>query len=289
MIDVIIIGCGPAGMSAALYLQRAGMSVTIFGGSDYGGQMAKAPLIENYPGFSGSGADLAEAMLNQIEGKVDVNFDRVVNIYKNDDFISVVTESGEIYHSTYLIIATGGKPIVPFIDGIDRKNVHYCAVCDGALYKDKKVAVIGGGNSALQYAVELSDIAKEVHIVALFDHLAGEQVWLDRVNDIDNIYVHCSFDTVEITKDRIFSANGEEIAVDGVFVAIGYNPNTPNLSNINVKTTVAGFIIVNAAMETSEPRVYAVGDVVTKFWRQVASAVNDGMVAALNIISLRKA
>ena len=281
-VDVIIIGCGPAGMTAALYLKRAGLKVAIFDGEGIGGQMAKAPRIENYPGFVGTGADLAEQMFEQL-GDIDFYIETVEEVGQTAYDYYVVGEYGTEVTAHYLVIATGGRPIALTVPGADSDNVHYCVLCDGALYKNKSVAIVGGGNSALQYAIELSEIANEVHIIALLDKLYGEKTWIDRVLANPKIQVHYNFKTKEIIDDAVISENGEVVRVDGVFIAMGYKPSTPDLTDIYYEKTDAGFLVTDGRMEMG-PDSFAIGDVRAKPWRQVISAVNDGMVAALSII-----
>ena len=281
-VDVIIIGCGPAGMTAALYLKRAGLKVAIFDGEGIGGQMAKAPWIENYPSFVGPGEELADMMFEQLED-VDLYIETVEEIRQTAYDYYVVGEYGTEMMAQYLVIATGGRPTALTVPGADGDNVHYCVLCDGALYQDKKVAVVGGGNSALQYAVELSTIANEVHIIALLDKLYGEKTWIERVVANPKIQVHYNFKTTQITEDAIISETGEKVDVDGIFIAMGYTPTTPDLSNIYYEKTDAGFLVTDGCMEMG-PDSFAIGDVRAKPWRQVVSAVNDGLVAALSII-----
>ena len=282
-VDVTIIGCGPAGMSAALYLVRGGATVAIFEGEGIGGQMAKAPLIENYPGFTGSGADLADIMFEQIANKVDLYLESVVEVDRTPDDVYITTgEFGAKVESDNIIIATGGKPIKLDIPGINGDNVHYCVTCDGALYADKVATVIGGGNSAMQYALELSTICKEVHLLVLLDELMGEKIWKERILN-SNVHIHYNFDTAEITDHSVISHTGEEVETDGVFMAIGYTPNVPNLKHIFCPVTTNGLINAGYRLET-EMGCYAIGDVRVKPFRQVVSAANDGMNAALFIL-----
>lgn len=282
-VDVVIIGCGPAGMTAALYLTRGGYSVVIFDGNGYGGQMANAPLIENYPGFTGRGFDLAEAMWEQIGDRAALYMENVIDVVSNEPFsFTTMGEYGTKITSKAVIIATGGSPRTLTIPGIDKPHVHYCATCDGPLYKNKTVALIGDANSALQYAVELSKIAKEVHVLALFDHLFGEEVWKKRVLGKDNIYVHYNFEAKEITDNMVISTGGEQVQADGVFVAIGYKPNVPT-THLYSPINAGGYIITTPQCDVDDD-IFVIGDVRAKNYRQVASAVNDGMVAALTLM-----
>lgn len=284
--DNIIIGAGPAGLTAALYLARAGKDVVIFDGGGIGGQMAKAPWIENYPGVgSVTGVDLAEDMYAQLaKHHHHLELEDVVNIeYHEDDYYIVTGEFDTVYNAKNLIIATGGKPITLNVPGIDRDNVHYCATCDGAFYKGKDVVVIGDANSALQYAYDLSYICKSVNICAIGNRLYGEQVWIDKVEKRDNITVNYCFETMAITPAGVKSTNNKLILADGIFVAIGFTPNIPNVKHIYCPRDAKGAVFTADDLST-QPGVYFIGDVRSKKYKQIASAVNDGMEAALNII-----
>lgn len=284
--DVVIVGAGPAGMTAALYLIRAGLEVVMFDPNGYGGQMANAPLIENYPGFCGSGFKLADKMWAPLEAKVELFYESVQLIQGEHPLAYKVIGTETAVWCDYLIIATGGKPKTLNIPGIDKPHVHYCATCDGPLYEGKEVAVVGDGNSALQYAIELSHICEKVHICAIGSVLHGEKCWKQRVTEAElrgTIQVHWNFDTAEITDYGICSGDGRHIFVDGVFIAIGYDPIVPEVEDIYIPITNK-YISTTTLREAGDDRIYAIGDVVAKPFRQVASAVNDGMIAALSII-----
>ena len=283
--DVVIIGAGPAGLTAALYLLRAGKSVVIFEKEAIGGQMARAPWIENYPGVNGmQGVMLAEEMYNQLsEYKYELCIEEATHIDVTGNNVYVMGEFGTKVRGDYLIIATGGSPITLDIPGINKPHVHYCATCDGALYENKEVAVVGDANSALQYAVELAGICEKVHICAIGDRLYGEQVWIDRVTDCSNIEIHYNFDTAEITDYGICSGDGQHILIDGVFIAIGYKPCLPDVSKIYCPRNDKGYVRTSFDLST-ENRVYFIGDVREKPFRQIISAANDGMMAALSIL-----
>lgn len=286
VVDVVIIGAGPAGMTAALYLIRGGLDVVMFDPNGYGGQMANAPWIENYPSFKGTGFELAEKMWEPLEEKVDLIYEKVEVIegILEDSYKVVGTDT--FVWCNNVIIATGGKPKTLNIPGIDKPHVHYCATCDGPLYTNKKVAVIGDANSAIQYAMDLKNYCSEVHLLAIGPILYGEKSWKDKIMEAeaeDKVHIHWNFNTVEITDSAVISKVGEKIDVDGVFVAIGYDPVVPKVEDIYLPTS-NGYIITTAFCEAGNDRIYAAGDVATKPYRQVASAVNDGMTAALSII-----
>lgn len=282
-VDVVIVGCGPAGMTAALYLTRGGLKIAIFDKDGIGGQMANAPRVENYPSFEGSGYELAENMWRQIEDDVDFYIEEVISIDK-EELKFIIRSNSTTIESKYLIIATGGEPIkLNNVEGSDLPNVHYCVACDGAFYNGKKVAIIGDANSALQYAMELSPICREVNLIAIGDKLCGEKVWINRVLENDNIKVHYNFHTTKITDSAIYNDLGDKIDTDGVFIAIGYKPSIPNCNFIH---TYSNYLLVSdrdCKMVLCN-RAYAIGDVRLKPHRQILSAANDGMTAALNIL-----
>ena len=286
VVDVVIIGAGPAGMTAALYLIRGGLDVVMFDPNGYGGQMANAPWIENYPGFKGTGFELAEKMWESLEDKVELIYEKVEVIEGILENSYKVVGTDTFVWCNNVIIATGGKPKTLNIPGIDKPHVHYCATCDGPLYTNKKVAVIGDANSAIQYAMDLKNYCSEVHLLVIGPVLYGEKSWKDKIMQAEaegDVHIHWNFNTVEITDTAVISKLGEKIDVDGVFVAIGYDPVVPKVEDIYLPIH-NGYILTTAFCEAGNDRIYAVGDVAMKPYRQVASAVNDGMTAALAII-----
>ena len=284
--DVAIIGGGPAGLTAALYLLRAGRSVVLFEEEVIGGQMSKAPYLENFPGFSGKGETLAFDMFENLQNfkLFSFVFEKVTKISSNDLNVKINTEDDSEYQVQYVILATGARPIKPNILGIDRPNVHYCATCDGAFYVGKEVAVIGDANSALQYAMDLSAYCEKVHICALGDRLYGEQLWIDRVLAKPGlIEVHYNFETCEISQYGVCAGDGQHIFIDGVFIAIGQRPNTDWLDSNLIHLNERGYIITDECLRTNDSRIYAAGDCRVKDIRQVVTAAADGASAALYI------
>ena len=286
--DVAIIGSGPGGLTAALYLLRAGRSVVMFENGGVGGQLGRCPLIENYPGFSGPGMSLVENILYQLNVYDNFDFEpfEVDTIVKKDCGWMLVDEYADEYEVKYIIYAAGASPIGLNVPGANLPNVHYCATCDGPLYIGQNVVVIGDGNSALQYALELSNYCLSVCIVTLFDSFFGEKELINRVEDKDNIVVFHNFKTVKITEKTVESSKGLLIKTQGVFIAIGQKPNTDfAATKAHVDLDERGYIITDDTMRAQD-RFYAVGDCRRKDVRQVITAMSDGCIAAVNINKL---
>lgn len=296
MYDIIIIGAGPAGMTAALYARRAEKRVLLIEKSTFGGQITHSPRVENYPGFLAmSGNEFAEKLLDQVTTHgADIEFDEVTAVTPIDSYYSVATSGGEFFGKS-VIIATGSKHRSL---GIDREEdfvgegVSYCAVCDGAFYKGKTVAIIGGGNTALQEAVLLSDGCKKVYVVQNLDFLTGEGALQAAIAKRDNVEVVLSSVVTELLGDSEItgimirdekSGVESELALDGIFVAIGQKPENEPFENV-VKLDSYGYITAgeNCLPETEYKGIFVAGDCRTKAVRQVTTASADGAVAALS-------
>ena len=295
MYDIIIIGAGPAGMTAALYARRAEKSVLLIEKSSFGGQITHSPRVENYPGFLAmSGNEFAEKLLDQVTTHgADIEFDEVTGVTPIDNGYSVATLGGEFFGKS-VILATGSKHRSL---GIEREEefvgegVSYCAVCDGAFYKGKTVAIIGGGNTALQEAVLLSDGCKKVYVVQNLDFLTGEGALQVAVSKRDNVEVILSSVVTELLGDKEITGikirndkSGEETALilDGIFVAIGQKPENEPFENV-VELDSYGYITAgeNCLPKTEHNGIFVAGDCRTKSVRQVTTASADGAVAAL--------
>ena len=295
MYDIIIVGAGPAGLTAALYARRAERSVLLIERSTFGGQITHSPRVENYPGFLEiSGNELAEKLLDQVMTHgADIELSEVTGIRKRDGVFTVKTDSGE-FTARSVIIATGAKhrPL-----GIAREEefvgegISYCAVCDGAFYKDRTVAMIGGGNSALVEANLLAEGSKKVYIVQNLGFLTGEAALENKLRSRDNVEIILSSVVTEIVGDgelrgiKIMNTeNGEErtLEVDGVFVAIGQIPENEAFSDV-IALDERGYIISgeDCLPSSNEEGIFVAGDCRTKAIRQVATAAADGAVAAL--------
>lgn len=292
MYDIIIIGAGPAGLTAAIYARRADKSVLVIEKETFGGQITYSPKVENYPGMiSVSGNELAELMVTQaMELGAEIELDTVVGLRDNGDSKTVMTESTE-YDARCVIIATGSKHRQL---GIENENafvgdgISYCAVCDGAFYKDKTVAVIGGGNSALQEAVLLSEGCEKVYVIQNLERMTGEGKLIEKLEKRDNVeFIFNSVVEKIMGSDRfeaiiIAKKDGtvEKIELDGIFVAIGQIPQNTAFADM-VKLNDYGYIDSGENCLTNIDGVFSAGDCRSKAIRQVTTATGDGAVAAL--------
>lgn len=290
MFDIIVIGGGPAGITAALYAARGGKKVMLLESNAFGGQIATAPKVENYPSYLEiSGAELAESMFNQAVAH-GVEFDMgQATVNKSADGHFVVTTEYSSYQSKAVILATGvaHKHLgIQAEANLVGRGVCYCAVCDGAFYKDQDVCVVGDGNSAAQYALYLSEICTKVHLLTLFDRLFCDKELTDRIlaNDkiewVRNVSVYdiLGEDKVEGVAFRDNDGAVTYLDTDAIFVAIGQVPNNQPFAEL-VTLDQRGYIVANDNCETSCEGVFAAGDCRTKTVRQCTTAVGDGAVA----------
>ena len=293
MYDIIIIGAGPAGLTAAIYARRAGKSVLVLEKDTFGGQITFSPKLENYPGFETvSGNDLAQRMLEQAMGLgADIDMDTVVGL-ENGPVKTVIGENGT-YEAKAVIIAAGARHRrldLPREEDFIGSGLSFCAVCDGAFYQDGHVAVIGGGNTALQEILLLSETCRRVTVVQNLAFLTGEQAMIQRVLARPNVAILYSTICVgyegeeALTGLRLRSElDGSEsrLAVDGAFLAIGTEPENLAFAAL-APLNEAGYIKADESCRTPTEGIFAAGDCRTKAYRQVATAVADGASAALN-------
>ena len=288
--DIIIIGGGPAGLTAAIYAGRANKKVLILEKGTFGGQITSSPKVENIPGFmSVTGNEFAEKLIEQAMGlDAEIECCEALKIIKGNPH-TVVTDEGE-YSAKAVIIATGTKHRLL---GLDREEdfigegISFCAVCDGAFYEGKTVAVIGGGNSALQEAILLSETSKKVYVVQNLDYLTGEDKLQQIIAKKDNIEVILGtvvdkfLGEKELTGISV-STNGatRDIDVDGVFIAIGLLPQNEPFADA-VELNDYGYVVSGEDCLTNTEGIFVAGDCRTKRIRQVATAAADGAVAAL--------
>lgn len=293
MTDVIVIGGGPAGMTACLYLLRAGKSVLLLEKEAIGGQIAKSPRLENYPAIESiSGMDWAYNLFNQISGLgVAFDFGEVNSIAKREDGVFEVKYGASTAESKSVIIATGcehKKLGLPGEEELSGHGVSYCATCDGAFFKDEDVAVIGDGNTAVQYAISLSSICRNVTIMTLFDHFFADQIITKRMLDLPNIKWMKEVSTTafvgegDLTGVKYKGKDGNEntLPCSGAFVAIGQVPS--NEAFAPLAELEKGFIAVDESKQTKTPGLFAAGDCTVKKVRQVATAIADGAIAAVS-------
>ena len=294
MYDLIIVGGGPAGLTAGIYAVRSGLDTLVLDKSEISGQIALADIVENYPGFpSISGLELMEKYKSHAqEAGVKTKITDVLSVRSEGAKKIVTTDSGEL-ESRAVIIATGANPKhldVPGEEELISKGVSYCAICDGPFFRNKTVVVIGGGNSAITDALFLSKIARKVYVVHRRDRLRAAKILQDRAfatSNIEFIFNACVAEIVgskgeirrveKIAFNDLKSREIRELATDGVFIYVGIHPNT---EIVNVDKDEEGFIKTDRSLETSEKGIYAVGDCRdTNIWQLVA-AVRDGALAA---------
>ncbi len=290
--DVIIIGAGPAGLSAAVYAARGEMKTVVFDKGIEGGQMNLTDEIENYPGFEKvvTGYEMGMKMKAQAE-KFGTQFKyEEITAVSLDGYCKVVETTKAKYRAKALIIATGASPRrlnVPGEERLTGRGVSYCAVCDGALYRGKTVAVIGGGDSAVEEAMYLTKFAKKVYLIHRREQLRAEKVIQNRA--FTNKKIEFIWNTVvnEVEGDPVVSGlklfNRKEdkntyLKVDGVFIYVGILPNN-NLFESRIELNEAGFVTTNSLMQTNLPGVYVAGDLREKPLRQVVTAAADGAIA----------
>lgn len=294
-IDVIIVGSGPAGLAAAIYAGRANLSVLVLEDKYIGGQVKITHVIENYPGFKSiSGDELANKMQEQAEeiGVEIEEFDTIVEMDLRGNEKIVETED-YIYKPKVVILATGAGPTLLPIKNeakFSGKGIHYCAVCDGAMYKDGVIAVVGGGNSAQKEALFLSSIAKKVYVIRRKDFFHGEKSVIERMEANEKIEVLYNCDLVDVEGDNLLeraivkdtkTGKESELKLDAIFSSIGRTPRT-ELVNGQVEMNEHGYIEVDSRKRTNIEGVYAIGDVTTTEFRQITTAVADGTIAALD-------
>ena len=291
--DVLIIGAGPAGLTAAIYLARNNVNVALIEAKTPGGKISEQSKIENYPGFNSvSGAELSISMFSQArENGAKFIIGKVISIENKDELIKLIKlQNGLLLESKYLIIATGMENIIPKevinIEKFNNKGVSYCVVCDGPLFKDKVCGIIGGGNSAFEEGNYLSSIAKEVHIFVR-DKIIAEQRLVDNVEKQDNIFIHRNAQVLKLngtssldSADVNIEGNIVNIPIKGLFPYIGFKPAIDFIDQNLLKLDKKNLIVVDENMETNVPNIFAVGDIISKSIRQITTATSDGTIAA---------
>ncbi|MBQ7597813.1 MAG: FAD-dependent oxidoreductase [Clostridia bacterium] len=292
MYDIIIIGAGPAGLTAAIYARRAQKTVLVLEKETFGGQITHAPKVENYPGFvQMSGNEFAEKLIEQaLNLEAEIELDEAKEIIDAGEIKKVVCENAT-YEGRTVILAAGAKHRQLGIDREDEltgAGVSYCAVCDGAFYADRIVAVIGGGNSALQEAVMLSELCREVTLVQNLAFFTGEQRLLDVLQQRKNVKfitnsvvdaLHGEHALNEITIKNTVTGEYTDLPVDGIFVAVGQEPENEAFASV-VPLDAQGYVNCDENC-TLGNGIFVAGDCRTKRVRQIATAIGDGAAAAV--------
>ena len=284
MYDIIIVGAGPAGLTAALYAGRANKKILVLEAKAYGGQIVSAHEVSNYPGIQSiSGIDYATNLYNQvIDLGVEVKFETVLSITDDKEVIT----NKEKYQAKAIILATGAENRKLRIENEEElvgKGVSYCATCDGNFYKGKDVAVVGGGNSALEDALYLSDIVSKVYLIHRRDEFRGEAKLISDIKKKENIELILNSNVTKINgTDKVESItvnNEKEIKVDGLFIAVGQEPKNIIFKDV-IDVDDKGYIIATDEVHTNKKGIYVAGDAREKLLRQLTTAVSDGSIAA---------
>ena len=290
--DMIIIGGGPAGYSAALYAARAGLDVIVIERMSVGGQMALTDVIDNYPGFDEGIDGFTLGMKMQAGAErfgAKTEYASVIEVALSESPKRIVTDSGEFFGKS-VVVATGANPRRLGVDGEEElvgRGIHYCAHCDGRFYKGKTVAVVGGGNSAAEDALYLSHLAKKVYLIHRRDSLRATKIYHEPLLRAENVEFLWDSSISDFSVDgringviveNLKSGEKSEISIDGLFVSIGRSPATELFGELELDKN--GYIVADESTRTNIEGVFAVGDVRTKALRQVVTAVSDGATAA---------
>ena len=293
MQDILIVGAGTAGLTAAIYAARAGKTVTVLENEAVGGQIATSPQVENYPGFESiSGADFSDRLFTQATALgVSVELEKAQAVRAQDGMFTVET-SGESYSARALILATGVKHrrlgLAEEASYLGR-GLSYCAVCDGAFFKNRTVAVVGGGNAALQSAIYLADVAEKVYLIHRRTQYRAEEAVIRAMEAKPNIEPVLNKTVASLSGEPLLQSltlcdtqtgDKSELPVNGVFVSIGKVPANDFCRDL-VMLDDAGFIVADESCKTNVPGLFAAGDCRTKSVRQLTTAASDGSIAAL--------
>lgn len=289
--DSIIIGSGIAGMTGSLYLKRENKNILLIEKEMPGGQMVKTPAIENYPGFVKiEGSTLALSIYEQIKNlKVETLFEEVIDIKEEKQNYEVKTNKN-VYKTKTILLATGREPRklgLPKENELLGKGISYCATCDGAFFKGKEVAIVGGASTAVTEALFLSEICKKVYVLYRKDNLRSEDILKEKLYEKENVEILYETSIKEIKEENgklksIITDKNREIQIEGLFIFIGYEPKSTFLKNI-VSLNNDGYILVNKKMETSKKGIYACGDSIQKEVYQLTTATSEGTIAAISI------
>jgi len=294
MYDLIIIGMGIGGITAGIYAKRGNLNVLLIDKGAPGGMLNNIEKVSNYPGLLNiKGADFSINLFEQIKDlDIPYKFEEVTDLKIEGDIKKVITNKGE-YSANNVIIATGSKPKYLGLDNerdLLGRGISTCATCDGAFYKNKDVAVVGSGNSALQESLYLAKVCKKVYILNRKEQFKAEQILIDAVNNNPNIEIICNVNIKEYNEvdgkiESVILDNETTLNVSGVFIYIGYRPNSDMAKNLDIISD-DGYITVNDKFETKIKGVYAIGDVIKKDIYQLVTAASDGIHAVSNITKI---
>jgi thioredoxin reductase (NADPH) len=287
--DVIVIGGGIAGLTASIYIKRGMKDVLLLESSTFGGQIITSPKVSNYPGCEDiSGAELGMRIHDQASHMgVEIKQEKVLSVEGIDEDFTITTNDNT-YKAKKIVVATGASPKslgLPEENNYVGRGLSFCATCDGNFFKGRDVAVIGGGNVALDDALYLSNIANKVYLIHRRDEFRGDAQTLDLLKNRDNVEIITNANLTKIEGEPLINnivINGDRnIPVNGLFMCIGREPNTLDL---DLSKDDKGYIVTNEEMETNVRGIYAVGDVRSKEVRQLTTAASDGTIAATNIL-----
>lgn len=287
--DCIIIGAGISGCTAAIYLKRAGLNILMLEKKAIGGQIINTSEIENYPTITSTdGFTFSENLKKQIENlNIEIKYEEVLDI-KNNTIKEVITKNN-IYLTKNIIIATGRTPRKLELNNENTllgKGISYCATCDGFFYKNKDVAILGGGNSALEAAIYLSKICNSITIINRSEKLRADYELINEVKNLKNIQIIYNEQIKELKENNGYLdgivLNDRTLKVDGLFVYIGLIPTLPFIKNVNLNLD-NGYIVVDDKMKTNIDGIYACGDIIKKNLYQIITAASEGAIAASNI------
>ncbi len=299
MYDIIIIGAGPAGLTAALYARRAGKRVLLLEGNSYGGQITLSPRVENYPGFAAiSGTEFSDALLSQVLAlDTETDFKVVTGLTRCEGGYRVLCDDDDSELTAKSVIIAAGVHHRPL--GVEREEelvgagISYCAVCDGAFYAGADVAVVGGGNTALGDALQLAQSSKTVYLIHRRSEFRGESGLVEKLREKENVVfvtpavvtaLHGEAELEAVTLKNPQTGETQQLSVAGLFVAVGQIPQNEAFAAL-VECDDAGYILADEAMATSAPGVFVAGDCRQKQVRQLTTAVSDGAIAALSACS----
>jgi thioredoxin reductase (NADPH) len=295
--NIIIIGSGPAGHTAAIYLSRANLNPLMIEG-DFstelypGGLLTTTKLVENFPGFPNGidGNELTESFKKQsIKFGTTIISEMVTKIEKHENNFRVHTNNNNTYMTKTIIIATGSIPNKLDVKGYNdfwHKGISTCATCDGALYKNKVVAIVGGGDTACEDALHLCKIAKTVYLIVRRDKLRASKIMCNRILNNNNIIIKWNEEIIEIKGNKrveeIILKSNNKLNIDGIFIAIGHKPNSKFVSEL-IDTDEYGYIKTTSKLETNIPGIWAIGDVQDPYYKQAIISAGSGCIAALEV------